>query len=89
MWHKRLRPSFLYPIALLCLSLTTTVSTPFTQQNKNQDDELQMGQEVFNDLKAKGEIVESSPLYDSLRPIADAITRVATIQPSVQVLSGP
>ena len=80
MWHKRLRPSFLYPIALLCLSLTTTVSTPFTQQNKNQDDELQMGQEVFNDLKAKGEIVESSPLYDSLRPIADAITRVAQPQ---------
>jgi predicted Zn-dependent protease len=36
-----------------------------------------MGQEVFNQLKAKGEIVESSPLYDQLRPIADAITRVA------------
>lgn len=39
-----------------------------------------MGQEVFNALKAKGEIVESSPLYDSLRPIADAITRVAQPQ---------
>ncbi len=36
-----------------------------------------MGQEVFNELKAKGEIVESSPLYDQLRPIADAITRAA------------
>ena len=36
-----------------------------------------MGQEVFNKLKAKGEIVESSPLYDELRPIADAISRVA------------
>ena len=36
-----------------------------------------MGQEVFNELKAKGEIIESSPLYDQLRPIADAITRVA------------
>jgi predicted Zn-dependent protease len=36
-----------------------------------------MGQEVFNQLKAKGEIVQSSPLYDYLRPIADAITRVA------------
>ena len=36
-----------------------------------------MGQEVFNELKAKGEIIESSPLYDQLRPIADAITRAA------------
>ncbi len=44
---------------------------------QSQDDEVQMGQEVFNELKAKGEIVETSPLYDQLRPIADAITRVA------------
>ena len=77
MWHNRLRPSFLCPIALLSLSVTSIFSAPFTQQDKNQDDEIQMGQEVFNALKAKGEIVESSPLYDSLRPIADAITRVA------------
>ena len=46
-------------------------------QGQNQDEEVQMGQEVFNELKAKGEIVESSPLYDQLKPIADAITRVA------------
>ncbi len=39
-----------------------------------------MGQEVFNELKAKGEIVESSPLYDQLRPIADAITQAAQPQ---------
>ena len=36
-----------------------------------------MGQEVFNELKAKGEIVESSPLYDQLKPIADPIIRAA------------
>jgi predicted Zn-dependent protease len=36
-----------------------------------------MGEEVFNQLKAKGEIVESSPLYDELKPIAEAITRAA------------
>ena len=39
-----------------------------------------MGQEIFNELKANGEIVESSPLYDQLRPIADAITRAAQPQ---------
>jgi predicted Zn-dependent protease len=32
---------------------------------------------VYNQLRDKGEIIESSPLYDSLRPIAEAISRVA------------
>src|SRR5262249_49627876 len=49
-------------------------------QPDNQDEELVLGQEVFNELKAKGEIIESSPLYDQLRPIADAITQVAQPQ---------
>src|SRR6516225_8390855 len=47
------------------------------QQSKAQDEEVQMGQEVFSELRAKGEIVESSPLYDQLKPIADAITQAA------------
>jgi predicted Zn-dependent protease len=47
------------------------------QQGPNQDEEVQMGQEVFNELKAKGEIIESSPLYDQLKPIAGAITQAA------------
>src|SRR5271166_3864044 len=46
-------------------------------QKADQDEEVQMGQEVFDDLKAKGEIIESSPLYDTLQPIADAINRAA------------
>jgi len=46
-------------------------------QGQNDDQEVLMGQEVFKELKAKGEIIESSPLYDQLRPIADAITRSA------------
>lgn len=46
-------------------------------QQQNQDEEVQLGQEVFNELKAKGEIIESSPLYDKLKPFADAITRAA------------
>ena len=39
-----------------------------------------MGQEVFSELKAKGEIIESSPLYDQLRPISDAIAKAAQPQ---------
>jgi predicted Zn-dependent protease len=41
------------------------------------DQETELGLAVYDELKAKGEIVEASPLYDSLRPIAEAISRVA------------
>src|SRR5882672_7542965 len=44
---------------------------------RNMDDEQQVGQEVFNELRAKGEIVATSPLYDALAPIAAAVTRTA------------
>ena len=71
MGHVTSRMSFKNAIVLLCLAAAATAA------GQSQDDELQMGQEVFNQLKAKGEIIESSPLYDQLRPIADAITRVA------------
>ena len=63
--------------AMLCLTGVVSVRTLFATQSGNQDEEVQLGQEVFNELKAKGEIIESSPLYDQLRPIADAITREA------------
>jgi len=69
-----LRKVFLHTVAaVLCLVATGNVPA----LGQNQDEEVQMGQEVFNELKAKGEIIESSPLYDQLRPIADAITRAA------------
>jgi len=45
-----------------------------------EDLELLIGQEVYQELKAKGEIVATSPLYDTLRPIADRITRAAQPQ---------
>ena len=41
------------------------------------DQETELGQEVYNELRDKGEIVESSPLYATLKPIADSISRVA------------
>ena len=63
--------------AALCFAGVAGVRTLFAAQASNQDEEVQIGQEVFNELKAKGEIIESSPLYDQLNPIADAITRAA------------
>ncbi|MGA2237365.1 MAG: M48 family metalloprotease [Terriglobales bacterium] len=73
-----LRKWLLYSIVgALCLAGVGIAQTPSASQGQNQDEEVQMGQEVFNQLKAKGEIIESSPLYDTLRPIAEAITRAA------------
>src|SRR5260221_7174174 len=77
MGHITLRSSCLTVIAVLCLVAGVIAGGKSAAAGQNQDDELQMGQEVFNELKAKGEIIESSPLYDQLRRIADAITRVA------------
>src|SRR5271157_5913715 len=73
-----LRKWLLYSIVgVLCFAGVGIAQTPSASQGQNQDEEMQMGQEVFNELKAKGEIIESSPLYDTLNPIADAITRAA------------
>ena len=77
MGHKAHRTSFLNAIAVLWVVAVAAVGGQAPDKGQGQDDELQMGQEVFNQLKAKGEIVEASPLYDQLRPIADNITRVA------------
>jgi hypothetical protein len=41
------------------------------------DQETELGQAVYKQLLDKREIIESSPLYDSLKPVADAIARVA------------
>ena len=49
-------------------------------QQPTAADEVQLGQEVFKELEAKGEIVKSSPLYDDLSPITDAIARSAQPQ---------
>ena len=78
MTQSTLIRSALVATAALLVLLAVGNASPSASQGQNPgDDELQMGQEVFNELKAKGEIVESSPLYDQLKPVADAITRAA------------
>jgi len=75
---EQLRKALLYATATaLCLAWVESARSALAAQGPNQDEEVEMGQEVFNQLRAKGEIVDSSPLYDHLRPITDAITRVA------------
>ena len=66
--------------AALFLAGIACVRIPLADQGRNEDGEIEMGQEIFNEFKTNGEIVESSPLYDQLRPIADAISRAAQPQ---------
>jgi predicted Zn-dependent protease len=80
MAERRWLQSALVGTVLLLSLLLTAKASSSPSQGLTEADELQMGQHVFNELKAKGEIIESSPLYDQLRPIADAITRAAQPQ---------
>jgi beta-barrel assembly-enhancing protease len=69
------KPSFWIPPFLLTASVLLAAQAPVPEPVTDQETEL--GQAVYNELRDKGEIVESSQLYDSLRPIADSISRVA------------
>jgi beta-barrel assembly-enhancing protease len=64
--------TLLLAVAFACC---LTAQTPA----QDTDEETQMGAQVFEQLKSQGEIVSSSPLYDTLKPIAHRITDV--IQP--------
>ena len=60
---------------LLIVSILCSAQAPLPEPVTDQETEL--GQAVYNELKAKVEIVEASPLYDTMRPVTEAISRVA------------
>ncbi len=70
------RKAIVYTAAALCFAVTVS-SSPAAAQTQNQDEEMQLGQQVFDELKSQGAIIESSPLYDTMKPITAAIGRVA------------
>src|SRR6516165_8977427 len=59
--------------AFLCLAPLRATAAP----EQAQDPEVQLGKQTFDELKVRAEIIESSPLYDQLKPIADSITKAA------------
>ena len=63
----------------VCCAPAYAQQTGEVQQSSDQYDEPAMGKELFDQLRSEGEIVESSPLYATLRPLAERITRV--VQP--------
>jgi predicted Zn-dependent protease len=60
-------------------ALSVVLASGGAARADDNSDEVQLGNQLFAQLKAQGEIVKSSPLYDSLAPIAAAITKV--VQP--------
>jgi len=75
---ERLRRERLLTVAAtLCLAGLVRASIALAAQGPKQDRELEMGQKIFDEMRTSGEIVNSSPLYDQLDPIADAISRAA------------
>ena len=55
-------------LAVPFLLLVSVLCTQAPAPEPVTDQETELGLAVYDELKAKGEIVESSPLYDSLRP---------------------
>ena len=66
-----------FRVALSMLFFSTGALAQAPTPEPVTDQETELGKAMYDQLRAKAEIVETSPLYDSLKPIADAITRVS------------
>jgi len=74
---NRLRALTVAGVALAWQLQAQPAATPARTEGQPQDQEQELGQATFAELKAKGEIIESSPLYDSLLPVIEPILRTA------------
>lgn len=64
-------------IAPILLTVSTFFGAQAPVPEPVTDQETELGQAAYEELGDKVEIIESSALYDRLKPVADAITRVA------------
>jgi predicted Zn-dependent protease len=62
--------------AVIC-GAPSVLATPPPSSEPSGDPEVALGQQMYDELKAKVEIVESSPLYDVLLPVIEPIMRTA------------
>ena len=65
-----------YAVGLVA-ALTVGVGGLVPRAAATADDEQQVGQEVFEELKARGEVISASPLYDVLTPVVAPIAKTA------------
>ena len=79
-----------FRILLLPLVLRILCEAQAPRPEPVTDQETELGHEIYQELTVKGEIIESSPLYETLKPLADAISRTspASVPASIQVLFG-
>jgi len=71
------RRALLAGAALAGTMLVIGAAPPAHAPEASPDDEVTLGNEVFKELEAKGEIISSSPLYDVLLPVIEPIMRTA------------
>ena len=64
-------------VGLMLAILFTTSLAQAPHPEPVTDQETELGLETYKQLLARGEIIDSSPLYEDLKPIADAISRAA------------
>jgi len=64
-------------VGLMLAILFTTSLAQAPRPEPVTDQETELGLETYKQLLARGEIIDSSPLYEDLKPIADAISRAA------------
>jgi len=65
------------PLSFLVALVSTTALAQVPTPEPVTDQETELGKATYDELRKKAEIIQSSPLYDNLKPIADAIAKVA------------
>jgi len=76
-WKTGCRPWIWSLVLLVGLLQARRAPAQTGAASEKPDPELEIGQETFNELKARGEIIESSPLYDYLLPVIEPIMKTA------------
>src|SRR5579864_3817992 len=66
--------------AAAAIALAFAFTGPAAAYTQDQQTEMQIGQQVYQQLQQKGEIVSSSPYYATLDEIANKIKAVANPQ---------
>ena len=66
--------------AFVGVALVALTGTAPARAQSNDQIEMQIGQQEYQQLKQKGEIITNSPYYAILNPIAKQIKRVADPQ---------
>jgi predicted Zn-dependent protease len=75
MWPSRYpnRRAAIVPLIITSMLLIAQAPVP----EPVSDTETELGLAVYDELKTKGEIIAASPLYDSLGPVVESISKIA------------